>query len=89
MAEGRLVPDDITTQIIDKRINSPEAENGFVLDGFPRNVAQAEALSKILRARNDGLSLVINLVVPEEETGREGKDQESLFRLRQALQHQT
>lgn len=67
MAEGRLVPDDITTQIIDKRINSPEAENGFVLDGFPRNVAQAEALSKILRARNDGLSLVINLVVPEEE----------------------
>jgi adenylate kinase len=67
MAEGRLVPDDVTTQIIEKRINSPEAANGFVLDGFPRNVAQAEALAQILGARNDGLDLVINLEVPEEE----------------------
>ncbi|HHY12839.1 MAG TPA: adenylate kinase [Firmicutes bacterium] len=67
MAEGRLVPDDITTQIIEKRIASPEAANGFVLDGFPRNIAQAGALTKLLEARNDRLNLVINLEVPEEE----------------------
>lgn len=67
MAEGRLVPDDITVQIIEKRINSPEAAHGFVLDGFPRNVAQAEALDKILGEKNQKLDLVINLEVPEEE----------------------
>ena len=67
MAEGRLVPDDVTTQIMEKKIGSPEAANGFVLDGFPRNLAQARALAKILRAKGSGLDLVINLEVPEEE----------------------
>lgn len=67
MAEGKLVPDDITTQIIEKRIKSPEAAEGLVLDGFPRNVAQAEALAKILGEMGTKLDLVINLEVPEEE----------------------
>jgi adenylate kinase len=67
MAEGRLVPDDVTVQIMEKRISSPEAADGFALDGFPRNVAQAESLDKMLGAKNDKLDLVINLEVPEEE----------------------
>lgn len=67
MAEGRLVPDDITIQIIEKRLNSPEARNGFVLDGFPRNLAQAQALKDMLERKGERLDLVIDLVVPEEE----------------------
>ncbi len=67
MAEGRLVPDDITVQIIEKRLDLPEAGNGFVLDGFPRNIAQAKALEELLETRNEKLNLVIDLKVPEEE----------------------
>ncbi|HON87261.1 MAG: adenylate kinase [Firmicutes bacterium] len=67
MARGQLVPDDITVRIIEKRLNSPEAQKGFVLDGFPRNLAQAEALKSILEEKGQHLDLVIDLLVPQEE----------------------
>ena len=67
MARGQLVPDDITVRIIEKRLNSPEAQKGFVLDGFPRNLAQAEALKCILEEKGQHLDLVIDLLVPQEE----------------------
>ena len=65
--QGQLVPDDITVRIIEKRLNSPEAQKGFVLDGFPRNLAQAEALKSILEEKGQHLDLVIDLLVPQEE----------------------
>ena len=67
MARGQLVPDDVTVRIIEKRLNSPEAREGFVLDGFPRNLAQAEALRSMLEDKGEQLDLVIDLLVPEEE----------------------
>ncbi|MBP8613730.1 MAG: adenylate kinase [Firmicutes bacterium] len=67
MARGQLVPDDVTVRIIEKRLNSPEAREGFVLDGFPRNLAQAEALRSMLEEKGEQLDLVIDLLVPEEE----------------------
>ena len=67
MARGQLVPDDVTVRIIEKRLNSPEAQKGFVLDGFPRNLAQAEALKSILEEKGQHLDLVIDLVVPQDE----------------------
>jgi len=48
MARGDLVPDALTVEMIEKRLSEPDATDGFVLDGFPRNVAQAEALDSML-----------------------------------------
>jgi len=67
MARGELVPDDITVKVIEKRLLSLEARKGFVLDGFPRNIAQAHALDEVLSRGRQKLDLVINLMVPEEE----------------------
>ncbi len=67
MAKGELVPDDITVQIMEKKLGSPEAKKGYVLDGFPRNLAQARALDDMLCAAGENLSLVVNLEVQSEE----------------------
>ncbi len=67
MVKGELVPDDVTTRVIEKQLVLPKALKGFVLDGFPRNIAQAEALDKILGQKDEQLDLVINLEVPVEE----------------------
>ncbi len=67
MAKGELVPDDITVRIMEKKLGSPDAQKGYVLDGFPRNLAQAQALSEMLRAGGGNLSLVVNLEVQSSE----------------------
>jgi adenylate kinase len=65
MARGELVPDDVVVAIIADRMEEPDAKNGFVLDGFPRTVAQAEALGKLLKAKGLELDAVIELKVDE------------------------
>lgn len=61
MAKGNLVPDEITVEVLKKKLSQPECKNGFILDGFPRTVEQAKALEKITR-----IDKIINLSVPNE-----------------------
>src|SRR6185503_9561861 len=65
MDAGQLVPDEVVVAIIADRIGQPDARNGFVLDGFPRTVPQAEALDRLLAERGLKLDAVIELKVDE------------------------
>src|SRR5207244_2983845 len=65
MAGGGLVPDDVVVGIISDRIDQPDAKNGFILDGFPRTVPQAEALDALLKQKHIKLDAVIELRVNE------------------------
>jgi len=65
MAAGELVPDEIVVGIIADRTEEADCTNGYILDGFPRNVAQAEALDKMLASRNAKLDAVIELGVDD------------------------
>ncbi|MFF8835982.1 adenylate kinase [Streptomyces sp. NPDC015130] len=67
MKAGQLVPDSVTIGMAKDRMEQPDAVNGFLLDGFPRNVAQAEALDEILKAGHVQLDAVLDLEVPEDE----------------------
>lgn len=68
MERGELVSDDVMTAIVRERLEQPDAQNGFVLDGFPRTVAQAAALDPIVNGR--GPLIVLHIVVPEQELVR-------------------
>jgi adenylate kinase len=65
MASGGLVPDDIVIGIISDRLDQPDAAKGFILDGFPRTVPQAEALDELLKKKHIKLDAVIELRVNE------------------------
>jgi adenylate kinase len=65
MASGGLVPDDIVIGIISDRLDQPDAAKGFILDGFPRTVPQAEALDQLLKKKHMRLDAVIELRVNE------------------------
>ena len=65
MARGELVPDDMVVAIVSDRIDEPDARKGFILDGFPRTVAQAEALERLLTEKGLRLDAVIELRVDE------------------------
>ena len=65
MANGQLVPDDVVVGIISDRIDQPDAAKGFVLDGFPRTVPQAEALDELLKKKHLRLDAVVELRVNE------------------------
>lgn len=67
MSAGALVPDEIIVSIIEERLNAKDCEGGYLLDGFPRTIAQAEALDKMLAAKGTPLDIVLELKVPEEE----------------------
>ncbi|MHA1595492.1 MAG: adenylate kinase [Candidatus Baldrarchaeia archaeon] len=70
MDRGELVPDDIIIRIIEERLKREDCRNGFILDGFPRTMAQAEALDDLLRRLNIKLDAVINLEVSDDEVVR-------------------
>lgn len=67
MSTGRLVPDEVMIGLVAERLDQEDARLGFLLDGFPRTVAQAEALERLLKDRGVGLDRVIMLEVVEEE----------------------
>ncbi|MFB7780662.1 adenylate kinase [Streptomyces bauhiniae] len=67
MDAGNLVPDEVTIAMAKDRMEQPDAENGFLLDGFPRNVSQAQALDELLQSEGITLDAVLDLEVPEEE----------------------
>ncbi|MEU5599045.1 adenylate kinase [Streptomyces sp. NPDC020298] len=67
MDAGNLVPDEVTIAMAKDRMEQPDAEGGFLLDGFPRNVSQAEALDELLENEGIKLEAVLDLEVPEEE----------------------
>lgn len=66
ISSGALVSDDIVNQIVSDRIDETDCINGFVLDGYPRTVGQAEALEQILESKNMRLDAVIELCVDED-----------------------
>jgi len=66
LASGQLVPDDLTIGLIRARLQEPDALGGFVLDGFPRTMAQAGALDAMLAGIGRGLDVVLELLVAEE-----------------------
>ncbi len=65
MQKGLLVPDSITIGLVRERLSKDDCKNGFLLDGFPRNVSQAEALSEIGKDLNRPINYVIDINVPE------------------------
>ncbi|MDP1513209.1 adenylate kinase [Paenibacillus sp. CMAA1739] len=64
--KGELVPDDVTIGIVEERLQQPDCKKGFLLDGFPRTLAQAEALDQIMGRLNTKLDDVINLKVDRD-----------------------
>ncbi|MEV6550120.1 adenylate kinase [Streptomyces sp. NPDC051597] len=67
MDAGNLVPDEVTIGMAKDRMAQPDAQSGFLLDGFPRNVVQAEALDEALKTDGVRLDAVLDLEVPEDE----------------------
>jgi len=67
MEQGLLVPDDVVIGIVAERLARPDGARGFVLDGFPRTLAQAEALDALLARTDQRLDVVISITVPREE----------------------
>jgi adenylate kinase len=66
LASGELVPDDVTVGLVRERLSEPDAQGGFVLDGFPRNIAQAQALDALLAELGRPLTAALELLVPDE-----------------------
>jgi adenylate kinase len=64
MSAGKLVPDSVVIGLVGERLTHPDAEKGFILDGFPRTVPQAEALSELLASRGSPLDAVVLIDVP-------------------------
>lgn len=70
MERGELVPDDLVLSMVEERISRPDCNDGFILDGFPRTLAQAEALDEILRRRFKTEPLVVHFVVDSNQIMR-------------------
>ena len=88
---GELVPDTVTNEMVRERLAEPDAQSGFLLDGFPRNTKQADVLGEILEENGHSLDAVIELKVPEDELvkrllGRgRADDTEEVIRRRQQV----
>lgn len=94
MDAGELVPDEVTNEMVRDRLGDEDAAKGFLLDGYPRNTAQAEVLTGILSEKHLELTAVVQFDVPEEELvkrmlarGR-SDDTEDVIRRRLAVYHE-
>ena len=67
MSKGNLVPDQVVIDMVDDKIKSSGKISGIIFDGFPRTIPQAEALDKLLNAKNTPITVLVELVVPEDE----------------------
>ncbi len=67
ITEGKLVPDELAIQLIEKRLNEPDTKNGAILDGFPRTENQAVVLDGILKAKQEKINIAVDLNLPDEE----------------------
>lgn len=74
MDEGNLVPDEVVIGMVDEKINATADLTGFIFDGFPRTVAQAQALDDLLTKKGTRISGMISLEVPEEELKKRIKE---------------
>lgn len=70
MDEGKLVPDDTVVDLVEEALDKPEFEKGYILDGFPRTVPQADAFDSLLKKHGKKLAAFLSLEVPEEELMR-------------------
>lgn len=70
IGKGQLVPDEVTIQVVEQRLSEPDCRGGFVLDGFPRTIAQAYALSEIASQLGPGLDSVVNIIISRAEAIR-------------------
>mgnify|MGYP000920188029 CR=1 FL=1 len=70
MSAGQLVPDGLIIDLIRERLEKPDCAGGYLLDGFPRTIAQAEALDRMLADKGTPLDVVLELRVPDEELKR-------------------
>ncbi len=66
MDQGQLVPDELTLELIMDRFQNPDCKDGYVLDGFPRTIPQAEALTEALAKKGETIDYAINVEVPDE-----------------------
>ena len=67
MDAGKLVPDEVVIGIIEERLKEPDCAKGYILDGFPRTVAQADALTEVLARMGQSIDHVVSIEVPDEE----------------------
>ncbi len=67
MDKGELVPDDVVIGVVEERLTKPDLDKGYMLDGFPRTLGQAEALGKILQSQGKSIDHAILVDVPDEE----------------------
>lgn len=65
MDKGLLVPDELVTQMVAARLNQPDTEKGFILDGYPRNITQAKSLEHLLKKQNRDIDYVVDLLASE------------------------
>jgi adenylate kinase len=69
-SRGELVPDDVTIQMLGERLAEPDTASGFLLDGFPRTLPQADALDRVLAERGRSITALLSLKVPDDEIVR-------------------
>jgi len=96
MDAGELVPDEVTVAMVRERLSEPDVSEGFILDGFPRTVSQADSLTRILADRGEKLDAVVEFQVPEEELvkrllarGRADDTEEVIRRRQQVYREET
>ena len=89
MEKGLLVPDELTCDLVVDRIGQEDCKNGYVLDGFPRTIPQAEALKAALEKRGEKMDFAIDVDVPDENIVRRMSGRRACPGMRFYLSHRT